>query len=66
LPVPGIEEARAQVEADREAAQARGDDHLRSSKEVIGYHIQATDGELGHVEDFLIKDPHEGTGTPRR
>jgi hypothetical protein len=35
LPVPGIEEARAQVEADREAAQARGDEHLRSSKEVI-------------------------------
>ncbi len=23
---------------------------------VIGYHIAATDGEIGHVEDFLIDD----------
>jgi len=33
-----------------------GDAHLRSSKEVIGYHLQASDGELGHVEDFLVED----------
>jgi hypothetical protein len=30
------------------------DSHLRSAKEVEGYHIQATDGEIGHVEDFLV------------
>jgi uncharacterized protein YrrD len=30
------------------------DYHLRSAKEVIGYHIQATDGKIGHVEDFII------------
>ncbi|HEY5883745.1 MAG TPA: PRC-barrel domain-containing protein [Pyrinomonadaceae bacterium] len=30
------------------------DPHLRSSTEVIGYYIEATDGEMGHVEDFLI------------
>lgn len=30
--------------------------YLRSSKEVIGYHIQAEDGEIGHVEDFIIDD----------
>jgi hypothetical protein len=23
---------------------------------VIGYYIQATDGDIGHVEDFLIDD----------
>jgi hypothetical protein len=34
----------------------RGDPHLRSTKEVMGYHIQATDGEIGHVEDFLVDD----------
>lgn len=28
--------------------------HLRSINEVIGYHIQATDGYIGHIEDFLI------------
>jgi len=28
--------------------------HLRSTKEVIGYHILAMDGEIGHAEDFLL------------
>ncbi|MBF0100680.1 MAG: PRC-barrel domain-containing protein [Desulfobacterales bacterium] len=32
------------------------DPHLRSTNEVIGYHIQASDGEIGHVEDFIIED----------
>lgn len=30
--------------------------HLRSIREVTGYHIHATDGELGHIEDFIIDD----------
>jgi len=29
---------------------------LRSFKEVEGYHIQALDGTMGHVEDILIDD----------
>jgi hypothetical protein len=33
-----------------------GDPHLRSSREVIGYHIQAADDEIGHVEDFIVQD----------
>jgi sporulation protein YlmC with PRC-barrel domain len=28
--------------------------HVRSMREVTGYHILATDGEIGHVEDFLV------------
>ena len=32
------------------------DEHLRSSKEVIGYDIHATDGLIGHIEDFIIED----------
>ncbi len=32
------------------------DPHLRSCKVVIGYHIQATDGEIGHVESLLIDE----------
>ncbi len=32
------------------------DPHLRSTHEVSGYHIQARDGEIGHVEDFVIDD----------
>ena len=30
--------------------------HLRSVKEVTGYHIQAEDGEIGHVEDYIVDD----------
>ena len=32
------------------------DPNLRSRNTVSGYHIQATDGEIGHVEDFVIDD----------
>ncbi len=32
------------------------DPHLRSTSEVKGYHIHATDGDIGHVSDFIIDD----------
>ena len=32
------------------------DPNLQSSKDVTGHNIQATDGEIGHVEDFIIDD----------
>ena len=32
------------------------DPNLRSTHEVNDYHIQAADGEIGHVEDFIIDD----------
>jgi sporulation protein YlmC with PRC-barrel domain len=32
------------------------DTKLRSFKEVKGYHILATDGKLGHVEDVIVDD----------
>ena len=32
------------------------DPHLRSINAVTGYHIHAKDGEIGHVEDFLVED----------
>ena len=32
------------------------DPHLRSISAITGYHIHATDGEIGHVEDFLVDD----------
>jgi hypothetical protein len=40
----------------REKELQRHDSHLRSFKEVAGYHIQAADGQIGHVEDFLADD----------
>lgn len=30
--------------------------HLRSSAEEVGYRIRATDGDIGHVEDFIVDD----------
>jgi len=30
--------------------------HLRSADEVTGYHIHATDGEIGHLSDLVIED----------
>ena len=32
------------------------DSHLRSTHAVTGYHLLARDGEIGHVEDFVIDD----------
>jgi hypothetical protein len=42
-----------EIEADQ---RIHGDPHLRSTGAVTGYHIHATDGEIGHVADFLIED----------
>jgi len=36
--------------------QEAWDPRLRSTKDVTGHHIQATDGEVGHVEDFIIDE----------
>jgi sporulation protein YlmC with PRC-barrel domain len=30
--------------------------HLRSAEEVTGYHIHATDGEIGHLSDVILED----------
>lgn len=52
----GREQAIAEG-AKAERARHRDDDpHLRSCEAVVGYHIHATDGEVGHVESFLIDD----------
>ena len=36
--------------------QPEDDPHLRSARQVTGYAIQARDGALGHVEDFIVDD----------
>lgn len=32
------------------------DVHLRSTREVRGYHIQGNDGVIGHVDDLIVED----------
>jgi sporulation protein YlmC with PRC-barrel domain len=41
---------------DDSAQTPEGDPHLRSTREVIGYHIAASDGDIGHVHDLVIDD----------
>jgi hypothetical protein len=32
------------------------DSHLRSTEAVTGYHVEASDGEIGHVDGFVVDD----------
>jgi sporulation protein YlmC with PRC-barrel domain len=34
----------------------REDKHLRSTQAISGYHIQTSDGEIGHITDFIIDE----------
>jgi len=40
----------------RDHPRASPDPHLRSVEAVRGYHIHASDGAIGHVEDFLVEE----------
>ncbi|MGC4075230.1 MAG: PRC-barrel domain-containing protein [Nibricoccus sp.] len=44
------------LDAEAAAGHAEYDPHLRSVNAIIGHHIEARDGEIGHVEDFLVED----------
>jgi hypothetical protein len=45
------------VTNDEASTQKRsGDPHLRSTASVTGYYIHATDGEIGHVADYIVDD----------
>lgn len=46
----------ANLEAAHAAADMDADPDLRSARAVTGYHIQAMDGEIGHVADFIMDD----------
>lgn len=52
--IPPIEQRPDQVAA--RASDNPEDTHLRSSANVDGYHIGGTDGEIGHVDDFIFDD----------
>ena len=43
-------------ETDTNENHADEDPHLRSTERVSDYHIHATDGDIGHVKDFIIDD----------
>lgn len=48
-----------QQPADARAGSALNqneDAHLRSCREVVGYHVHASDGDLGHVDGLIVDD----------
>jgi sporulation protein YlmC with PRC-barrel domain len=58
---PGSLTAQGRIEEDLKAHASHAtpptnDCHLRSSNAVIGHHIKATDGDVGHLEDLLVDD----------
>jgi len=44
------------VNEKEEIEDVGGNNHLRSSKRVTGYHIHTLNGEIGHLEDFIVDD----------
>lgn len=51
-----IDPATAETTRPLTSQAPHGDTHLRSAREVTGYTIEARDGEIGHVVDFLVDD----------
>jgi uncharacterized protein YrrD len=51
------QEAAVEENVRAEQARHRDDDpNLRSCKSVIGYHLEASDGEVGHVDGLLLDE----------
>jgi hypothetical protein len=55
-PNPYIVRDREKWENTVQQGESAWDPHLRSTQDVTGHHIQAPDGEIGHVADFIIDD----------
>ena len=56
-PPPVVQSEAEEAEARAEEAQHADDDpHLRSCKAIVNYHIQATDGDIGHVQGLLVDE----------
>ncbi len=51
-----IDAAMRAAAAEAEAAGSEPPTHLRSSREVRGYSIDASDGSIGHLHGYLIDD----------
>lgn len=53
LAIPTTASAEAMADRIREEST---DSHLRSTEAVTGYYVEATDGEIGHVDGFVVDD----------
>jgi PRC-barrel domain protein len=55
-PEPMAAEAEAAGDKPGTAAAMQGDPQLRSTSQTVGHVLRARDGEIGHVEDFLVDE----------
>jgi hypothetical protein len=56
-PLDAVQQEVAEVYARAERTRHEGDDpHLRSCQAVVGYHLQASDGDIGHVSAMLVDE----------
>jgi uncharacterized protein YrrD len=55
-PVGPLVYEKPEVTAEEPAPDRPEDPHLRSMQSVAGYAVHARDGDLGHVEDYIIED----------
>ena len=56
-PYPFFASNRTKQEiVEMEKKEVQGDPNLRSTNKVINYSINAIDGNIGHVDDFLVDD----------
>lgn len=53
--VPALGGALSPAPAGNSPDPKHGDPHLRSIKAVTGYHVHATDGAIGHLENYLVE-----------
>jgi hypothetical protein len=54
-PAPTLEDSG---QSSRASILSVVDAHLRSADEIIGYYLQARDGQLGQVDDILVDETH--------
>jgi sporulation protein YlmC with PRC-barrel domain len=55
IPFPVLDQ-KVLIEADKKDKHADDDIHLRSTERITGYHIHATNGDIGHINDFIMDD----------
>lgn len=54
--VPMMMETPPRPEDSNRVIAENEDPHLRSTNEITGYHLVATDSKIGHVADFIVDD----------
>jgi sporulation protein YlmC with PRC-barrel domain len=56
IPFPAMVDSISNSKENESPQKPKEDPYLRSTNNVEGYNIQSNDGEVGHVEDFVVDD----------